>query len=547
MRRQLAALMVADVVESSRLMAEDEARAIAAIRELKTETLMPLVTEHGGDVLKHMGDGWIVAFASTSAAVACAMAVQTKLVDRAPLKLRIGAHLVELVHDDTDFHGTGVNIAARLQAEAPPGGLMVSQDVHRQLTGPLASAFVDAGAFELKHISLPVNGFQWRPPAVDGRTAGEVPSIGVDVLDHDPDDRDTRAAARDLRDQLMRRLARRTGVRVVDVAADGAAPPTYRLRGRLRLAAGRGRLHLALSVAEDGRTAWSETYEEDPRDIFAFADALVERADAALRLQINAFDGDRLAHLPVDALSVSELRARAAAGFYKPTLEDWLETRRLLERALALTPDDPMALAMRAEATIMLAAARHEELAGEIADGLEQELDQAIERLPRSDYAFFVRAMFAVFVRGDTTSALRDLERTLALTPNYAPGLELRGLAHLRAGEPAAAAAELERAVAVSEGDPLLPYRLFMLALAHHLADAPARGLAAIERAIQERPSQRNYHLLKAICAEATGNDAARRAAERRAQTLPGTPSILAPRPPLPPEQSALARRFGPA
>jgi TolB-like protein len=539
--------MVADVVESSRLMAEDEARAIAAIRAFKAKTLMPLVTEHGGDVLKHMGDGWIVAFTSTTAAVACAMAVQTKLVDRAPIKLRIGAHLVELVHDDTDFHGTGVNVAARLQAEAPPGGLMVSQDVHRQLTGSLASAFVDAGAFELKHISLPVNGFQWRPPAVDGRNAGDVPSIGVDPFDHDPDDRDTRAAARDLRDQLVRRLARRTGVRVVDVAADAGAAPTYRLRGRLRLAAGRGRLHLALSVAEDGRTAWSETYEEDPRDIFAFADALVERADAALRLQINAFDGDRLAHLPEDALSVSELRARAAAGFYKPTLDDWMETRRLLERALALIPDDPMALAMRAEATIMLAAARHEELAGELAEALEQELDHAVERLPRSDYALFVRAAFAVFVHGDTTSAFRDLDRTLALTPSYAPGLEFRGLAHLRAREPAAAAVELERAVDVSEGDPLLPCRLFMLALAHHLADAPERGLAAIERAIQERPSQRNYHVLKAICAAAAGDDAARRAAERRAHTLARTPSILAPRPPLPPEHAGLARRFAPA
>lgn len=546
MRRQLAALMVADVVESSRLMAEDEARAIAAIREFKAETLIPLVTEHGGDVLKHMGDGWIVAFTSTTGAVACAMAVQTKLVGRALIKLRIGAHLVELVHDDTDFHGTGVNIAARLQAEAPPGGLMVSQDVHRQLTGPVASEFVDAGAFELKHISLPVNGFQWRPPAVDGRNVGEVPSIGVDPFDHDPEDRDTRAAARDLRDQLVRRLARRTGVGVVDVAADGAAAPTYRLRGRLRLAARRGRLHLALNVAEDGRTAWSETYEEDPTDIFAFADALVERADAALRLQINAFDGDRLAHLPEDALSVSELRARAAAHFYKPTVDDWLETYRLLERALALIPDDPMALAMRAEATIMLAAARHEELAGEIAAALEQELDHAVERLPRSDYAFWVRAAFAVFVRGDTTSAFRDLDRTLALTPSYAPGLEVRGLAHLRAGEPAAAVVELERAVDVSEGDPLLPYRRFMLALAHHLADASDQGLAAIERAIQERPSQRNYHVLKAICAAAAGDDAARRAAERRAHTLARTPSILAPRPPLPPEHAGLARRFAP-
>ena len=551
MRRRLAALLVADVVGSSRLMAEDETRTVEAIRDLKAQTLAPAIAEHDGEILKHMGDGWIVAFSSTAAAVRCAMTIQTTVVRRSPLKLRIGAHIGEIVDDETDFHGAGVNIAARLQAEAPPGGLLISQDVHRQLTGPLAQAFAEVGTFELKNIVLPVTGHQWRPQLAAGGPVGpvgEVPTIVVAAFEHDPDDASTRAAARDLREQLLRRLSRRTGIRVLDAGAgEPPQPATYVLRGRCRVARTRGRLHLALVVAADDRTVWSETYEGETDDAFAFCDALVERADADLRLQINAFDGERLAGVPEDTLSVSELRALAASHFYKPTVEDWRKSRRLLDRALALNPDDPMALAMRGEAIVLLAAAHHEDLDADTALALEDDLNRAVEQLPKSDYAFWVRAEYAVFVRGDTASALRDLARTLALTPGFPLGYELRGVAHLRAGDADAAAADLERAVAASEGDPLLPYRLFMLTLAHLVAGSPEKGLAQIERAIQERPTQRNFHVLKAECARAAGDGTARAAAERRLRALPATPSILAPRPPLPPEFADLVALFAPA
>ncbi len=174
MHSRLAVLMVADLVDYSVIMSDDETLAINAIRDLKDTYLEPTALKHGGEILKRMGDGWIIAFSSVAATVQCAMEVQTKLVGHLVIRLRIGAHIGEIREDETDFYGAGINLAQRLQTQAPPGGLMVSEDLHRQLTGELSKAFKDAGSFKLKNIALAVNGFQWRPQHGDSLRTGEL-------------------------------------------------------------------------------------------------------------------------------------------------------------------------------------------------------------------------------------------------------------------------------------------------------------------------------------------------------------------------------------
>ncbi len=182
MPSRLAVLMVVDVVDYTRLMAEDETSAINAIQFLKDIYLEPKALEKGGEILKRMGDGWVIAFTSVPATVQCAIEVQNGLVGHPVIKLRIGAHIGEIVEDGTDFYGSGVNLAARLQTEAPPGGLMVSGDFHRQLTGELAHAFHDAGAFKLKNIAQPVSAFRWRPQETNGTARSDAPA--ADHLGH---------------------------------------------------------------------------------------------------------------------------------------------------------------------------------------------------------------------------------------------------------------------------------------------------------------------------------------------------------------------------
>ncbi len=546
MPSRLAVLIVADLVDYTRLMGEDEARAIGAVRELKNKHLEPIVTAEGGEILKRMGDGWIIAFSSVTSAIRSCMEVQTKLAAHPVIKLRMGVHIGEIVEDENDFYGAAVNLAQRLQTEAPPGGIMISEDLHRQLTGELAKAFSDAGSFKLKNIALPVTGFQWRPQTGPAVKSGEVPSIAIEMFAYAPDNGETEAAAADLRDQLIARLSRRTGIRVLDDLSSSANDSVYVLRGRLRIAGNRGRLNLSLVVRASGNTAWTQVYEGDTSDIFAFCDLLIEKSIADLRIQINAFDDDRIAHLPDDQLSISELRGRAAANFYKCTVEGWDNARRLMERALRLNPDDAMALAMHGEAVIVIAAARHEDLDDETARKVEEDLNRAVEMSPRSDYIFTARAYVNAFVKKDVAAAQKDLERALSLSPNYHHALDLLGITKMMAGDYEGGIGYLEKAVELSETDPLMPYRLFVASIAYHFMDKPERAVEIIERAIHLRPNQRNYHLLKAIACRAAGDEAGAKEAERRVTELPKGPSMLAPRIPLPKDKADFMDQFAP-
>jgi class 3 adenylate cyclase/tetratricopeptide (TPR) repeat protein len=540
MERRLAVILAADVIGYSRIMGEDEAVALGAIRDLKQEYLEPTVLAHGGEVLKRMGDGWIVAFSSISGAVRCAMETQSKLAGHPIIKLRIGAHIGEIVFDETDFHGASVNLAQRLETEAPPGGLMISQDLHRQLSGELAKAFTDAGSFKLKNIALPVTGFQWRPQRRGAERVGTVPSIAVESFESAPDEADTRAAAADLRDQLVLGLSRRMGVRVLDESTGRPEDSDYVLRGRLRLTRSRGRFTLTLIVREDGRLAWTQTYQGDAADIFQFCDDLIQRANADLRVQINAFDAERIADLPDDELTVSELRSRAANSFFKLTVESWTHALRLLNRALQLSPDDPMALAMRAAAAVILVLAGDEEFSDQEIESLGADLDKAVESAPRSDYVFFARGFYRTYAQRDLAGASRDGDRALALNPSYSWAHQLLGFVHLAGGRYDEAVRELDKAITLSESDPSLPLRYYMQAIGLLCAGKPEQAADTVEQAIQLRPNQWAYHRLQAICHRKAGNDEAAEKAESRASALPKEPSVLAHRPPLPPEQADL-------
>ncbi|MEK9662769.1 MAG: adenylate/guanylate cyclase domain-containing protein, partial [Alphaproteobacteria bacterium] len=224
--RRLAVILMADMVDYSRLMENDLEGTIRLIRELRDRWLEPEIGQRGGEVLKRLGDGWIVAFSSVSDAVEAAQAAQVALAAHPQIKLRIALHLGEIVDDGTDLYGTGINIAARLQAEAPPGGVMVSEDVHRQFDSQRVEHFAEAGTFELKNIAQPVRAFQWRPAGIAPVRADEVPTIAVEQVVAAPDADDLRAAAADLREQLLHRLSCRTGIRVLSADAAGGQAPT---------------------------------------------------------------------------------------------------------------------------------------------------------------------------------------------------------------------------------------------------------------------------------------------------------------------------------
>ncbi|MEM9105508.1 MAG: adenylate/guanylate cyclase domain-containing protein [Pseudomonadota bacterium] len=227
MKRRLAVILMADMVDYTSAMESDQVATVGLIRELREKWLEPEAETRGGEVLKRLGDGWIFAFASVTDAVETAQTVQSALVSHERIRLRIAAHLGEIVEDEADIYGTGINITARLQTEAPPGGLMISEDLHRQLDERLADGFGDAGTFELKNIAKPVTGFQWRPTKAQVTDDDDVPIIAVEQVKTSPETGETLEAGADLQEQLVHNLSRRTGVRILATDESGDAVATY--------------------------------------------------------------------------------------------------------------------------------------------------------------------------------------------------------------------------------------------------------------------------------------------------------------------------------
>ncbi len=546
MHSRLTTLMFVDLVGYSAMMSRDQEAAIKVVRSLKSQHLEPVVDEHAGSVIKRMGDGWIIEFASIGNAVECAMQVQTGLYEHRDIKLRIGCHIGEIVEDEDDFYGAGVNIAQRIQTEAPPGGIMISEDLCRQLSQDKRDEFQDAGTFNLKNISQPVRLYQWRPTLEISRSWGEVPSIVVQSFEFAPNDLDTGAVSGDLRDQLIVRMSRRKGVSIFDGQSKEEIDAVYELRGRLRLAGDRGRLTLTLILREESRPVWSATYEENTADIFEFCDNVLELAEGDLRLQTNAFDGDRLSGLADEKLSVSELRARAANEYYKVTTESWTHGLSLMERAVALDPLDGVSLAMRIEAHIMLHGARYEDIEGDLRHELAASLDTAVIQSPQSDYVFWTRGLFRITVEDDVLGAKADLGRCMAINSAYLDNYELEAHIAMREGNYIAADAAFSRLVERGTQNPLQPYRMFLRGVARFCAEDYHGSERDAALASDLRPNEAGLLKLRALALKELNQPEQAEQCLAAADRLSHGPMTTTRRPVLAPQHSWLLEKLRP-
>ena len=540
MQSQLAVIMFADIVGYSAMMQADQEKTVGHVRALRQTHLEPVVQKHGGRVLKRLGDGWIVSFNSIAACVECAMDIQKGMQSVAGVQLRIGCHFGDIVEDQEDLYGSGVNIAERIQTEAPPGGFMVSEDIIRQLSGSRAEQMKDAGVFRLKNISQPVRLFQWRPAQTRGRKVDNVTSIAVAPVEFAPNNDDTSALAGEMRDQLINRMSRRTGVVVYDASARPLEDATYDLRSRLRVAGGRGRFTLSLLLRSDGRTVWSESYERPTDDIFDFCDALLEQAEGDLRLQTNAFDGDRLVDIPDDELSVSELRARAANLYYRVTYDDWAHGLTLMQRAISMNPTDAVAICMRVEAETVLAAARYETLSEDALVRMGKDLDTAVENNSTSDYVFWARGIFRVACLGDPEAAQADLNRSRQVNPAYMEAHELEAHLHMTREDYPAAIRSFDLLLQRQTHDPLAASRVFMKAVACYCAEDYAEAARQALAGADMRPSDRMFHILASLAFEAGGEHEKARRSVDKAALLPARPTVCGRAPVLPPAKKAL-------
>jgi class 3 adenylate cyclase/TolB-like protein len=537
MRRRLTTLMCADLVGYSTLMGENEALAVASVQELRNQHLEPVAKTYGGEVLKRMGDGWILAFPGVEAALDCAEDVQSSLAEHEIIKLRIGCHVGEIVEDEADFYGNGVNIAQRIETEAPPGGAMFSEDLFRQLSEARQKELSDVGMFNLKNIATPMRLYQWRPANLTtAPNKGSLPSVGFENFVAAPDSAENAALAQDLHDGMVQFSMKRTGITTVDAASVEATPTLFLVHGRLRVSGTRARFSVSLILRRDMTTLWTESYDGDVADPFAFVDDILPVVSSDLRLQTIQYDGNRLAHLKNSQLSVSELRARAAGLFFKQTLESWEEGYAALDRAVQLSPTDGMSLAMRAQSRLNLSNIKFETLSDAEIARIGRDLDVAVVESPNSDFVFWARGAYRMRALRDLKAAASDIEYSRQINPTFLGFVDLITQMALLESQPQKAVEALASYVQMTSNDPFRVTRLAFTARVYLAAGDFAMARLTAREAVDLRPMDRGLQLLKALACQKAGDMRGLSEARAAASRLPKQPSIAVNQLTLPPE-----------
>jgi len=358
-QRRLAAIMAADVVGYSHLMGHDEERAHAAFR-LCHAVIKEIVTNHRGRIFGGAGDSIMVEFASPVEAVRAGVDIQHRLTEQIldlpndlPMQFRIGINLGDVMADRGELFGDGVNIAARLQALADPGGLCISESVYQLVESKLELAFDDLGAHELKNITKPVRMFRVLLPASAApiRTAtsegSTKPSIAVLPFTNMSNDPEQEVFVDGMTEDLITELSRTAGLFVIarhsTFAYKGKAEDVrriardlgvrYLVEGSARLAAGRVRISVQLIDALGGDHLWAERFDRSLQDVFAVQDEVTGKIVEALVGRLSPPPArNRPANLEVYELCV---RGRVLFG-ESPALAR--EARLLLRRAIGLDP-----------------------------------------------------------------------------------------------------------------------------------------------------------------------------------------------------------------
>jgi len=360
LERRLAAILAADVVGYSRLMGADQNKTLEALRQLRGELFDPVVTRHRGNIVKRMGDGWIVEFPSISDAVACAIAIQDSLSGHDTIRLRIGIHIGEVVFEADDVFGDGVNIAARLEAIAEPGQVLISDTALSSLDKKAAQQFIGGETKKLKNVDRPVAIWRW-PATSDANVPAELeplalpdkPSIAVLPFNNMSGDPEQEYFSDGITEDIITELSRFGELfviarnssfvfknKAVDIREVGRSLGVrYVLEGSVRKAGNRIRVTAQLVDATKADHIWAERYDRELIDIFEIQDDLSRSIVTTIkgRVEVNLIKHTALK--PTNSLSSYECVLRAQSLVHQYTEKDFDKARILLEKAILLDPN----------------------------------------------------------------------------------------------------------------------------------------------------------------------------------------------------------------
>ena len=451
--RRLAAVLAADMVGYSRLMEVDERGTLARLKTHRLELIDPAITKNHGRIIKTTGDGMLVEFRSVVDAVMCATEVQRRMAGRnadvSParwIQFRIGINLGDVIVEDDDIFGDGVNVAARLEMLAEPGGICVSAAVRDQVDHRLDDiAFEDLGAKTVKNISRPIHVFRVRfepaskaapegaqDAAVVANAVAKKPSIAVLPLVNMSGDPEQEFFADGLSEDIITELSRfrdllvisrnstfvhkGKAVKVQEVAREFGVD--YVLEGSVRKAGDRVRVTVQLIDAETDRHIWAERYDRQLEDIFAIQDEMTRAIVATLPGRVEAATHDRAKRKRTDNLAAYECVLAAKVLHHRSVREDNAQAQRLLDRALELDANYAHAHAWKA---CVLGQTWIYGWCEDADAALRQVVAELEIALALDDNDSDVHRILAAvnLTRDDHDKAAYHQERALALNPNY--------------------------------------------------------------------------------------------------------------------------------
>jgi TolB-like protein/Tfp pilus assembly protein PilF len=358
MERQLAAILVADMVGFTSRMELDEHGTLAALTAHLDGTAAPLINRHGGRIIKLMGDGLLASFNSAADAVSCAVEWQQSPSEGPdPLRFRIGINLGDIIMREGDVFGSGVNLASRLEQLAPPGGVLVSDAVRRVVGNRILFEWEDAGMHSIKNIVEPVRAWriggmkkaQAEPKQAEAQRKATIAVLPLHSMSDDPEQT---FFSDGISEDIITGLSRFRTLQVIsrnasfrfrakdtdpaEIAATLGAD--YLVEGSVRKAGSRVRISVQLSEAATGSQLWSERYDRELEDILSVQDEVARNIVAILpgRIQHNVVD--RSAQKPADEMKAYELMLRSKALRDGLNARDTAKARALLERAIVLDP-----------------------------------------------------------------------------------------------------------------------------------------------------------------------------------------------------------------
>ena len=485
-QRRLAAIVSADVAGYSRLMGEDEAGTLATMKAHRRELWTPITEKYGGRVVGTAGDSILIEFASAVAAVESSVAMQRGMAERNAdvpeprrMLVRIGINIGEVIVDGDDIYGDGVNVAARLQELAEPGGVTISANVHEQVEGKHDERFEDAGAHEFKNIARPIGVWRWASGAAESSSVTvssneplplrDKPSIAVLPFVNMSGDPEQEYFADGMVDEIITALSRLHWLIVIARTSSfefkgqnldireiaRRLDVRYVLEGSVRKAGERVRITGQLIDAASGAHLWADRFDGELADIFDLQDKITENVVGAIEPKLLSAEIERSRRKRPENLDAYDFYLRALPHFYASTQEGSNKALELLDKALALDPAFASANAVAAWCyfnRVTHAWSTSPKVESEKGIRLARNALEADTDDPTAlAYAGLVLATLA----HDLDAAVAAIDRALELSANNANVLNVGGWIMTFVGDQEKALSRCRSALRLSPSDPL--------------------------------------------------------------------------------------------